>query len=102
MNTLPDAPASLTENVIACAIAVHEQLGPGFLERVYQRCFELELRAVGFQFEQQRTIPLMYRGTRVNAAYRFDFVIEGSVLVEVKAVETLLRVHQAQVINYLN
>jgi GxxExxY protein len=91
----------LTELIIACAIAVHDQLGPGFLEAVYQACLEIELKANGLSFERQRTIPLIYRGVSIDAVYRFDFVVENSVLVEVKSVQALAPIHQAQVINYL-
>jgi GxxExxY protein len=101
MKPIAHAHDALTQIIIACAIAVHEQLGPGFLEAVYQACLELELRAKGLQFQRHRTIPLIYRGVTIDAVYQFDFVVENSVLVEVKSVQALAPVHQAQVINYL-
>ena len=101
MTRVTQVPEALTQRIIGCAITVHEQLGPGFLEAVYQSCFALELEASGLEFTRQRKIPLVYRGVQICASYRFDFVIENSVLVEVKAVEALSPVHRAQAINYL-
>jgi GxxExxY protein len=92
---------ALTERIIGCAIAVHEQLGPGFLEAVYQQCLALEMKARGLQFQNNRKIPLVYRGVRISASYRFDFVVETSVLLEVKSVENLAPIHRAQAINHL-
>jgi GxxExxY protein len=101
VKTIAMVPQALTELIIACAIAVHEQLGPGFLEAVYQQCLEIELRARGLQFVRQRSIPLVFRDVPIDAVYRLDFIVESSVLVEVKSVQALAPVHRAQVINYL-
>ena len=101
MKLITNGSDALTQLIIACAVAVHDQLGPGFLEAVYQACLELEFKANGLRFERQRTIPLVYRGVTIDAVYRFDFVVENSVLVEVKSVLALAPIHQAQVINYL-
>ena len=101
MLTTAEIPIALTQMIIACAMTVHGQLGPGFLEAVYQECLQIELSAQGLAFKRDKKIPLMYRGVRINASYRFDFVVQELVLVEVKAVEALAQVHRAQVINYL-
>jgi GxxExxY protein len=101
MKAIATVSQALTELIIACAIAVHEQLGPGFLEAVYQQCLEIEFRGRGLQYIRERTIPLVYRGVPINALYRLDFVVEGAVLVEVKSVQALAPVHRAQAINYL-
>ena len=94
-------PDSLTKLIIACAMTVHAQLGPGFLEAVYRACLWLELKAHGLQVEKERTVPLIYRGVRIDAIYRLDFIVEKSVLVEAKSVQALTSIHRAQVINYL-
>lgn len=101
MTSITEVPERLTQRIIGCAITVHDQLGPGFLEAVYRACFALELEACGLEFMRHRKIPLVYRGVQICASYRFDFVIENSVMVEVKAVEALSPVHRAQAINYL-
>lgn len=101
MTTIPTVSKALIELVIACAIAVHEQLGPGFLEAVYQQCLAIEFKARGLTAIRHRTVPLIYRGIRISAAYKFDFLVEEKIVVEVKAVERLAPVHCAQVVNYL-
>jgi GxxExxY protein len=101
MSTVVDVPKELTDRIIACAMTVHNQLGPGFLEAVYEDCFEIELKAEGLAFNRERRIPLVYRNVRIGAVYKLDFVVENSVVVELKSVESLAPVHRAQVINYL-
>jgi GxxExxY protein len=101
MEAILAVPDSLTKLIITCAITVHSQLGPGFLEAVYRACFWLELKAQGLHVEKERTIPLIYRGVRIDAVYRLDFIIEKSVLVEAKSVQALAPIDRAQVINYL-
>jgi GxxExxY protein len=90
---------SLVTAVIGCAIAVHKALGPGFLERAYERALHLELRAQGIPFESQRPFWLIYRDTRLMAQ-RVD-LIHGSVLVEIKAVARLEPLFVSQVVSYL-
>jgi len=91
----------VTEQIIGACIEVHRELGPGLLESAYGLCLahELTLRAV--RFEHQRRLPLIYKGLCVPSGYRLDFVVEGCVVVEVKAVAQLLPVHEAQVLTYL-
>ncbi|MCB9916445.1 MAG: GxxExxY protein [Planctomycetes bacterium] len=91
----------LTERVIACAIEVHRELGPGLLESAYAECLAEELSRSGVRFQRERLQAVRYKGTRLAAAYRLDFVVEERVVVEVKAVERLADVHVAQVLTYL-
>ena len=86
--------------VIGCAIAVHRELGPGFLESIYQRAMALELDARGLSFEQERAVPVSYRGTQIPGQ-RIDLIVEGLIIVELKSVSRFDDVHVAQVISYL-
>lgn len=87
--------------MIGCAIEVHAALGPGLLESMYQRCFAHELRLNGLSFTQEVPLPVTYKGINVGLAYRIDFLVEGELLVELKTVERLLPIHDAQVMTYL-
>jgi len=91
----------LTQEVIGAAIEVHRVLGPGLLESSYERCLARELSLRGVQFEAQVNLPVEYKGVRLEAGYRMDFVVEGSLLLELKAVEKVLPIHEAQVLTYL-
>jgi GxxExxY protein len=91
----------LTERIIACAITVHDTLGPGLLESIYQRCLVLELRAHSMQVETQKCVPVVYRGVVVDSPFKLDLVVEASVVVEVKAIQSYAPVHHAQLISYL-
>ena len=91
----------LTEQIIGAALAVHRQLGPGMLERAYELCLAFEFGERGLMVECQKPLPLVYRGVRMDCGYRVDLLVEGLVVVEVKAIERLERVHSAQVLSYL-
>jgi GxxExxY protein len=91
----------LSEAVIGAAIRVHRELGPGLLESAYEACLEFELRDRGFQVDRQRELPVAYRGVRVDCGFRLDLVVNEAVIVELKAVERLDRIHEAQVHTYL-
>lgn len=91
----------LTGRVIGAAIEVHRLLGPGLLESTHQHCLAWELDLRGLSFERERPISLDYKGTRVPHAYRMDFLIEGSLVVELKAVDAVTHVHRAQLLTYL-
>lgn len=97
---LPPETEKLIHNVIGAAIAVHRQLGPGFLETVYQRAMAVELSFRGIGFEAQKSVDVGYRGIRL-CEQRLDLVVEGVVIVEVKAVKKLRPIHQAQLMSYL-
>jgi GxxExxY protein len=92
---------SLTDQVIGCAIEVHRVLGPGLLESVYEACLCRELRHHGIPHESQVPVPVVYRDIRLDQGYRIDIVVDSSLLIEVKAVETLRAVHEAQLLTYL-
>lgn len=91
----------LTELIIGAAIEVHRALGPGLLESSYEICLcrELSLRRIGF--ERQEAIPIQYRDVKLDRGYRADFVVADVVLVEIKAVDTLLAIHEAQLLSYM-
>ncbi len=91
----------ITEKVIGAAIAVHKELGAGLLESAYESCLAFELMDRGLKVERQKSLQVNYRGHTVNCAYRLDLVVEGQVIVEIKAVEKLLPVHKAQLLSYL-
>ena len=90
-----------SEAVIGACIEVHRHVGPGLLESVYEQCLACELRLRGLRFERQRAMPLEYKGIDLECGYRLDFVVEGTLVVEVKAVDALLPIHQAQLLTYL-
>lgn len=91
-----------TSRIIAAAIEVHQNLGPGLLESVYEDCFCYELRLRGIPHARQVNIPVVYKGTTVpNACYRIDVIVDDRIIVELKAVEQALRVHKAQLLSYL-
>src|SRR6266404_2471051 len=91
----------LTEIVIGCAIEVHRALGPGLLESTYEMCLCRELSLRNIPFERQKPIPVIYKGVKLDCGYRADVVVDGSVLVEIKAINSLLSVHEAQLLSYL-
>jgi GxxExxY protein len=91
----------ITESIIGAAIEVHRALGPGLLESAYEECLCQELALRGVPFERQRPLPLAYKGTRLDCGYRLDLVVAGAVVVEVKSVEGLLPIHEAQLMTYL-
>lgn len=93
--------AELTRRVIGAAISVHRALGPGLLESAYEACLARELEIGGIPFARQVPLPLTYRGERVDAGYRLDLLIQDSVVVEVKAVDSLQPIHTAQLLTYL-
>jgi len=80
---------------------VHSELGPGLLESAYQACLQYELREAGIRCEAQVGLPVVYRGAKLDLGYRMDLLVENLVIVEIKSVEGILPVHQAQVISYL-
>jgi GxxExxY protein len=87
--------------VVDSALTVHRALGPGLLESAYEECLACELRFRGLALTRQVSLPIVYRDLRIEAGYRLDLVIEDLIVVEIKAVERLLAVHDAQVLTYL-
>lgn len=97
---IPPAHNLLTERIIGCAIKVHRVLGPGLLESAYESAFSIELTKTGLQFLRQVSCPIEYSGELVGA-YRFDLLVESTVLVEVKSVLKFERIFVTQVLTYL-
>ncbi|MFN6962605.1 MAG: GxxExxY protein [Pyrinomonadaceae bacterium] len=91
----------ITETIIGCGIKVHSALGPGLLESTYEICLSHELSKKGLRAACQVPLPVVYDGVRLDAGYRVDLLVEDAVIVEIKAVERLLPIHEAQVISYL-
>ena len=91
----------ITEKVIGAAIAVHRALGPGLLESAYEACLAYELADRGLAIDRQKGLPVTYRGTKVDCGYRIDLLVEGLVVVELKTVERLEPIHEAQLLSYL-
>ena len=92
---------ALTERVIGCGLKVHEHFGPGLLESVYRRCLVIELQHAGLKTETERRIPLVYEGVSLGHVFTPDLIVEDVVVVELKALEAIARVHYHQVITYL-
>jgi len=91
----------VTESIIGAAIEVHRALGPGLLESAYEACLAFELAERGLKVEQQKPLPVIYRGKRLDCGYRLDLLVEGAVIVEIKAVDALAPIHEAQLLSYL-
>jgi GxxExxY protein len=91
----------LTEGIIGAAIAVHRELGPGLLESAYEACLEFELIDRGYRVERQKELPVVYRSVKVDCGYRLDLLVEDKVVIELKAVDALAPIHDAQLISYL-
>ena len=91
----------LSTRVIGCAIEVHRQLGPGLLESAYRRCLAHELQAAALGFEAERQMPVHYKGIDLECGFRIDLLVENALVVELKAVDRLLPIHDAQVLTYL-
>ncbi len=91
----------VTQSIIGAAIKVHRALGPGLMESAYETCLAFELLQVGLHVEQQKPLPLVYRDVRLDCGYRLDLLVEEQVIVEVKAVDCLLPIHEAQLLSYL-
>jgi GxxExxY protein len=91
----------LSDKVIGCAIEVHKELGPGLFEKVYQQCMALELSNQGINFESEKPIGIHYKGTEIQYAYRLDLLIDNQIIVELKCVDKLTSLHEAQLLTYL-
>lgn len=98
---IPLMEKELTEKIIGVAIEVHRALGPGLLESAYQVCMEHESKLRKMVFEHQVEIPINYKGIDLDAGYKIDLIYEKRVVVELKAVERIIPVHEAQLITYL-
>lgn len=91
----------LSRRVIGCAIEVHRELGPGLLETTYEQCLARELALQGVPFALQLGLPVEYKGVKIDCGYRLDLLVDGKLIVELKSVNALDPIHEAQVITYL-
>ena len=91
----------ITRAVIGAAITVHRELGPGLLESAYEACLAYQISDIGFRVERQKAAPLKYREVFLDCGYRVDLLVEEKVIIEVKAVEKLEKIHEAQLMSYL-
>jgi GxxExxY protein len=91
----------LTEKVIGCAIEVHRTLGPGLLESTYQQCLAHELGVQEIPFSSEVDLPIDYKGIKLNCGYRLDLMVDGRLIVELKAVDEVSGLHQAQLMTYM-
>ncbi len=91
----------LSRTLVDSAFKVHQTLGPGLLESVYEDCLCVELEQRGIGYEVQAPVPLVYEGVRIEAGLRLDLVVEKSIILEIKAVEKLLPIHKSQLLTYL-
>ena len=94
-------PSPLVEKVIGCAIEVHHCLGPGLLESSYRNCLVQEFQLTGLNFKAEVEVPIHYKGTSIHCGYRADLIVEGVLLIELKSIDRLLPIHQAQVLTYM-
>jgi GxxExxY protein len=91
----------ITGRIIRCAIEVHKTLGPGLLESVYDVCLSKEIERAGLLIERQKTLPVIYKGISLDKDFVVDQLIENEIIVELKAIENILPVHEAQLLTYL-
>lgn len=91
----------LTEAIIGAAMEVHRTLGPGLLESTYEMCLCRELNIRGIPFQRQVPIPVEYKGVKLDCGYRADIVLDSEILIEIKAIDSLLPIHDAQLLTYL-
>ena len=101
ITNFPDLGPALTRDIIGCAIKVHKYFGPGLLESIYEQCLALELVEKGFDVQKQVSMPVEYYNHRFENAYRLDLWVNKKVIVEIKAVEKILPVHEAQILSYM-
>jgi GxxExxY protein len=92
---------NLTEQILKYAFRVHSELGPGLLESSYKECLCYELNKNGILTEKEKALPLLYHEIKMDVGYRVDLLVQGKVIVEIKAVESLTDIHTAQVLTYL-
>jgi hypothetical protein len=91
----------ITGKIIGCAIEVHKHLGPGLLESAYEECMMFELKDSGLNVRSQKPIPIIYKENKLDYGYRIDILVEDSVLIELKSVEALNPIHEAQILTYM-
>lgn len=91
----------ITEKIIGAAIEVHKALGPGLLESAYQKCLLFELKSLGLKVEKELALPIVYKKIKLDHGYRIDLLIENTIVIELKTVESFTDVHSAQILTYM-
>jgi GxxExxY protein len=91
----------LSRRVIGCAIEVHKFLGAGLLESTYEKCLEHEFHLAGLSYTAQQLLPVNYKGVELDCGYRLDLVVENKLIVELKSVDKLQKIHEAQILTYM-
>ena len=91
----------ITEIIIGCAIEVHKLLGPGLLESAYEECLCYELRKAGLKVERQKAVPVVYKEIKLDCGYRIDVLVENTVIVEIKSIDAIHPVHEAQILTQM-
>lgn len=91
----------LTEKIIGCAIKVHKLIGPGLLESAYEVCLVYELQKIGLSVERQKPVPVVYEEIKLDCGYRIDILVESTVVIELKTIDSFNPVHEAQVLTYM-
>lgn len=91
----------LSNKVIGCAIEVHRELGPGLLESAYEQCLAAELSRSRIPYQLQVDLPVSYKGMRLDCSYRIDLLVDKQLIVELKSIEQLLKIHEAQILTYM-
>ncbi len=91
----------LSGKIIGLCIEIHRELGPGLLESAYEECLAYELTNAGLEFERQKPLPVSYKKVKLDCGYRLDFVVQNMIIVELKAIEELRPIHEAQLLTYL-
>lgn len=92
---------NLSREIIGCAIEVHKLLGPGLLESAYEECMVFELKTKGISVERQKPVPVIYKEIKLDCGYRLDLKIAGELIVEIKSVDVLAPIHDAQILTYM-
>ena len=93
--------SELARRVIGCAIEVHRETGPGLLESTYEQCLAHELNLNGIKFQIQHPVPVEYKGIHLDCGYRVDILVEDQIILELKSVEELKKIHEAQLLTYM-
>lgn len=91
----------MSHKIIGCDIEVHRNLGPGLLESAYEQCLAHELQQSHISFESQRPLPVEYKGVKLDCGYRVDLIVENKVIIELKSVDKVLPIHEAQLLTYM-
>jgi GxxExxY protein len=94
-------PNQITSEIIASAINVHRILGPGLLESAYEECLAFELKKAGLEVDRQIPVPIIFKEIKLECGYRIDILVENTVIIELKSVDALAPIHEAQILTYL-